>query len=246
MTHQPLTAAEFAELYTVDTPSVCNVIELFQVRPRNKGYMDSRIKACFPRQRTMIGYAVTATFRSSSPPPSGLDVYSGLLKQLDQFSRTAAPPVIVFQDLDEPDAGATVGEVMCTVYKSFGAAGLITSGTARDLDQVEAIHFPVFASGVNPSHAWCHIVEVNVPVQVGGLEVRPGDLLHGDRNGVTSIPLEIAGPVARSCKAFLQTEDILFQYLRAPNPTVDGYKKVAAESKAMLAQLVRMIEAGEV
>lgn len=246
MPPSPLTSAELEELYSIDTPSVCNVIELFKVRPRHTGYMDSRVKCCIPRKRPMIGYAVTATFRSSSPPPQGLDVYSGLLKQLDIFGHTPTPPVIVFQDLDEPDVGATIGEVMCTVYKAFGAAGLITSGAIRDIDQIEAIDFPVFAGGINPSHAWCHIVEVNVPIQVGGLEVRPGDLLHGDRNGVTSIPHGIAGAVSRLCKSFLQTEDVLFKYLRSPNPTIEGYKQVAVESKAMLAELVQKIESGQI
>lgn len=194
----------------------------------------------------MLGYAVTATFRSSSPPPSGLDVYGGLLKQIERFKTTHAPPVVVFQDLDESDAGATVGEVMCTVYKTFGATGLVTSGTVRDVDQVEAIGFPMFGRGVNPSHAWCHIVEVDVPVTVGGLAVKPGDLLHGDRNGVTSIPTEIAASVARACKDFLQLEEVLFKYLRQGEPTLDGFKVANVESKAMLAELVRKIKANEV
>ena len=237
-----LSASELERLRAVDTPTVCNVIELFDVRPRNQGYMDGRIQACFPQTQPMVGYAVTATFRSSSPPPEGLSVYTGLLNQVEAFQRVPSPPVIVFQDLDDPPCGATFGEVMCTVYKAFGAAGLITSGAARDLDQVEAMNFPIFAAGTNPSHARCHIVEVNVPVVVGGLVVRPGDLLHGDRNGVTSIPNAIAGRVAHASEQFLQTEEVLFQYLRSPDPTLEGYKKANAASKALLADLTLRID----
>jgi len=239
--HQ-LAPADLDSLYSIDTPSICNVIELFNVRPRDKGYMDGRIRACVPQARPMIGYAVTATFRSSSPPPQGLSVYDGLLRQIEAFQTTLSPPVIVFQDLDNPVIGATFGEVMCTVYKSFGAAGLVTSGEARDLDQIEKLDFPVFASGTNPSHAWCQIIDVNIPIEVGGLAVHPGDLLHGDRNGVTSIPNDIAARVSRASQQFLKTEEVLFQYLRSPNPTLDGYKKANAESKAILRELITKIE----
>ena len=81
---------------------------------------------------------------------------------------------------------------MCTTYKAFGAVGLITSGAGRDLDQVEALHFPCFTGGTICAHGYCHIPSINVPVHVGGVTIHPGDLLHGDRNGVTTIPQEIA------------------------------------------------------
>src|SRR5262249_56383398 len=99
---------------------------------------------------------------------------------------------VVFQDLDDPVAAATFGEIMCTSYKTFGAVGLITSGTGRDLDQVEALRFPCFTSGTMCAHGYCQIVQINVPAHVGGVMLHPGALLHGDRNGVTTIPLEIA------------------------------------------------------
>ena len=94
----------------------------------------------------MVGYAATATFRSAAPPRSG-NVYSGLSEQVAAFAELPGPPVVVFQDLDDPVAAATFGEVMCTTYKAFGAVGLITSGAGRDLDQVEALNFPCFTSG---------------------------------------------------------------------------------------------------
>src|SRR5260370_41561015 len=83
---------------------------------------------------------------------------------------------------------------MCTTYKTFGAAGLITSGAGRDLDQVEVLNFPCFTSGTVCAHGYCHIPSSNVPVHVGGVTIYPGDLLHGDRNGVTTIPVETGAP----------------------------------------------------
>src|SRR5436309_4027677 len=186
--------ADLELLRKFDTPTICNVVELFDLRPRTAGYMDARIQACYPKLPPMVGYAATATFRSAAPPRSG-NVYAGLGDQVASFKELPGPAVVVFQDLDNPVASATFGEVMCTTYKAFGAAGLITSGGARDLDQVAALNFPCFADGVICAHGYCHIVQINVPVHVGGVMVSPGDLLHGDRNGVTAIPNHIASAV---------------------------------------------------
>src|SRR5207248_3483438 len=130
-----------------DTPTICNVVELFDLRPRTAGYVDARIKACYPKLPPMVGYASTATFRSAAPPRAG-NVYAGLSEQVAAFAELPGPAVVVFQDLDNPVASATFGEVMCTTYKAFGAAGLITSGAARDLSQVEALKSPCVADRV--------------------------------------------------------------------------------------------------
>src|SRR5436190_19297801 len=119
-------AADLEMLRKVDTPTICNVVELFDVRPRTAGYMDGRIQACYPKLPPMVGYASTATFRSAAPPRSG-NVYSGLADQVASFTELPGPAVVVFQDVDNPVAAATFGEVMCTTYKAFCAAGLITS-----------------------------------------------------------------------------------------------------------------------
>src|ERR1700732_2829513 len=133
--------ADLKLLRQFDTPTICNVVELFDLRPRTAGYTDKRIQACYPRLPPMVGYASTATFRSAAPPASG-NVYSGLAEQVAACSELPGPPVVVFQDLDSPVASATFGEVMCTTYKAFGAAGLITSGAARDLDPAPVLNSP--------------------------------------------------------------------------------------------------------
>src|SRR5438132_6480758 len=135
--------ADLELLRKFDTPTVCNVVELFDQRSRTAGYMDGRIQACFPRMPPMVGYASTATFRSAAPPRAG-NVYSSLGEQVASFAQLPGPAVVVFQDLDNPAAAATFGEVMASTYKAFGAAGLITSGAGRDLDQVAALSFPCF------------------------------------------------------------------------------------------------------
>src|SRR4051812_8990967 len=99
-----------------DTPTVCNVVELFDLCSRTAFYMDGRIQACYPKLPPMVGFAATATFRSACSPPKG-DVYAGLADQVAAFAELPGPAVVVFQDLDDPPVSATFGEVMCTTYK---------------------------------------------------------------------------------------------------------------------------------
>src|SRR5947209_4635851 len=106
-----LSQAVLDKLRTFDTPTICNLVELFEVRPRDTGYMDSRIVAAYPQMGPVVGYAATATFRSAKPPRSG-DTYSGLDAQVERFADLSGPPIVVFQDVDSPSAAATFGEVM--------------------------------------------------------------------------------------------------------------------------------------
>src|SRR5262245_32312566 len=118
-------AAVIDALRKYDTPTVSNAIELFDAVSRTAGYMDGRIKACYPHLPPMVGYAVTATFRAGAPPRSG-DVYRGLDQQVRQLAEIPGPKVVVFHDLDDPPVAATFGEIMATTYKAFGCVGLIT------------------------------------------------------------------------------------------------------------------------
>src|SRR6516164_2996698 len=233
--------ADLELLRKFDTPTVCNVIELFDRRPRTAGYLDGRIQACYPKLPPMVGYASTATFRSAAPPCAG-NVYSGLAEQVAAFAELPGPPVVVFQDLDDPVASATFGEVMCTTYKAFGAAGLITSGAARDLDQVAALEFPCFADGTICAHGYCHIVQIHIPVHVGGVMVNPGDLLHGDCNGVTSIPNEIAVKVAHACPEYMAAEAVVLDYLKAGKIDPKGYAAARNECRDRIEALGRKLK----
>jgi 4-hydroxy-4-methyl-2-oxoglutarate aldolase len=212
--------AELALLSQYDTPTICNVIELFHIRPRTAGYMDSRIHACFPDMPPVVGYASTATFRAAFAPAEG-STYKSLDEQVRAFELLPGPPIVVFQDLDDPPVAATFGEIMCATYQAFGAAALITSGAARDLLQVRALGFPVFSNGAICSHGYSHTLTIHEPVRVGGIAVQPGDLLHADANGVTTIPVEIASDVAHTAAEFVAAEAVILDYLKAgtPNPT---------------------------
>jgi regulator of RNase E activity RraA len=204
--------------------------------------MDSRIRACFPEMPPAVGYAATATIRCAAPRREG-DVYETLDRQVARFAELPGPPIVVYQDLDDPPVAATFGEVMCTTYRAFGARGLITSGPARDLDQVRRLAFPAFSNGVVCSHGYSHTVDLHIPVTVGGLTVYPGDLLHADANGVALIPIEIASEVAGAAREFVQAEAILLDYLKSPTVESQGLaqaRRGMMDAIAALASRVRV------
>lgn len=235
-----ISASVLETLKKYDTPTICNVIELFDVRPRNQGYMNKTIKAAFPDLPPMVGFAATATHRSYVNPMDK-SAYSALTDQIERFSELSGPPIIVFQDLDGDQAAATFGEVMCSTYRAFGSVGLITSGPGRDMEQVRAIDFPVFTDGIVCSHGYNHIIDVHVPVQVGGITVSPNDLLHGDVNGVTDIPLDIASDIADACSDFIAAEMVVIDLSQNGSPTLAEWKEANAEKNQMIADLKKRI-----
>jgi 4-hydroxy-4-methyl-2-oxoglutarate aldolase len=236
-----VTPQTLAKLAHFDTPTICNVIELFDIRPRNRGYMDGRIKCNFPELPPIVGFACTASFRSDAPPAGG-DAYGSIGAQLDQFAKLPGPPIVVFQDLDDPPAAAVFGEVMCSTYQGFGSVGLVTNGPGRDLEQVRALKYQVFTGSTVCSHGYCHLLHLGLPVRVGGLMVNQGDLLHGDANGVTDIPIEIASEVADVAGEFLAAEETVMRYVKAAGEkSVARYNELRREFQSIVAALTKRV-----
>ena len=224
------------QLRQFDSPTVCNVIELFDVRPRDTGYMDSRIQCSYPEMPPIIGYACTST-RRCAPGARQNDSEVSMNQQIESFDALPGPPVLVYQDLDSPSVAATFGDMMCKSFQTFGAVGLITSGCGRDVDQVRELGFSVFTNGSNPSHGYGYTSSMGLPVHVGGITVLPGDLLFGDANGVTSIPNEIADEVPKACEDYAACEAAVLGYLGQSGATREGLTKALAECKSMMGEL---------
>lgn len=236
------TKGTLAKLAKYDTPTICNVIELFDIRPRNRGYMDARVKSNFPELPPTVGFACTAAFRSDAPPVGG-DAYGSIGAQLDQFAKLPGPAMVVFQDLDDPPAAAVFGEVMCSTYQGFGSAGLITNGAGRDLEQVRALKYPVFTGSTICSHGYCHLLHLGLPVRVGGLMVNQGDLLHADVNGVTNIPIEIASEVADIGAEFLAAEELVMSYVKSPGEkSAAKYNDLRKEFQSIVTTLTNRVQ----
>jgi len=216
----PLDRAVLDELQAFSAPSLSNGIETFDVRPRNEGFADPTVRCMFPELGSRIGYAATATIRAAAEgdriPPS--DLWEHVLAIPD-------PRIVVVQDLDDPPGvGSYWGEVNGSIFTALGCVAVVTNGAVRDLTEMRAIGLQAFAGCVAVSHAYNHLVSVGEPVNVGGLEVRPGDLLHGDQHGVLAIPKEIAGELAAATRLVEEQERGIIEFCRSPEFSVDGLR----------------------
>ena len=231
-----ITESVLHELRQIDTATVCNVIELFEVRPRNRGFMLRDIGAAFPDFPPMVGFASTVTSRTFTAPAESTAV-ANVPDVIARFDELSGSPVVVIQCLDSGGSAAIFGDVMCNSFKAFRAVGLVTDGPARDLDQVAEIEFPVFHRGIVPSHGYNHLLDIHVPVQVGGIAIAPDDLLHGDGNGVTTIPGSIATDVADACAEFAAAEAVIINLARSGSPTLSELRDAYQEKSRQVAEL---------
>ncbi len=210
-------------LRALSTPTVANAIELFNIRPRNQGFMSPEIRCLFPDLGVMAGYAVTGRFAAENPaarPASRYDSWKHILE-------IPEPRVMMLQDMDQPPGvGAFFGEVMGNIHKRLGCVGVVTNGHVRDLDEVRALGFHFFAAGVCVSHAYVHLIDFGAPVKVGGIVVRSGDLIHADKHGALVVPKEIAIDIPQAAARVTEREQRIIAHCQSPNFSLEELKKV--------------------
>jgi 4-hydroxy-4-methyl-2-oxoglutarate aldolase len=217
---EPLTATEIEALRLWPTPAIANAIETFQVRPNGEGFMLG-IRCLFPELGPLVGYAATATIRAAAP--GGPDSRRAMAAHWRNIAAQPAPRVAVIQDLDDPPAfGSFWGEVNANIHRALGCAGVVTNGGVRDLEEVHALGFQFYAAAVIPSHAWVHLVSAGGEVEVGGLKVRDGDLIHADRHGVVTIPHEIAREVPRAAAEVEKRERRIIELCQSPEFSLEA------------------------
>ena len=200
-------------LARTDTCTVSNAIEAFNIRMRNEGFVDGRIRCLVPGQASIAGYAVTGSVRTTAPPIANLCYYH----RTDWWEFVASvpsPKIIVLEDVDRiPGTGAFVGEIHARIAKALGCVGFVSNGTVRDFAALRAADFQCFASGISVSHSYAHIVDYGESIKVGGLKVATGDLLQGDRHGIQNIPYEIAGELAAQVDCIVKRERELIEFI---------------------------------
>ena len=211
-----LSANDWQNIRQLDTCTVSNAIERFNVRLRNEGFVHGCVNCQFPHLPPMLGYAVTARARASSAPMTGRCYYD----RMDWWEYVVTipePRVMVLQDIDhQPGIGAFVGEIHAEIGMALKCVGCVTNGAVRDLPAVEKSGFQMFAGSVAVSHSYAHIVDFGEPVEIGGLQIHPGDLIHGDRHGVHTIPQEIAPEIPKIAAGLVAEERALIELCRSP------------------------------
>jgi regulator of RNase E activity RraA len=210
-----LTEEDLDALRQFDTCMISNAIETFDARLRNTGFADASIRCMFKDAPPMVGYAATARLRSGEPPVVGssfrdrADFWKSILE-------IPAPRILVLEDMDElPGRGAFVGDMHAAILKALGCVGYLTNGAVRELQAVRTMGIQLFAGSVAVSHAYAHIFEFGATVKVGGMEVHPGELLHGDRHGVLTVPKEIAARIPDVAGELQRAEQKVIDFCRS-------------------------------
>ncbi len=200
-----LSDKQFAFLRSIDTPTVCNLIEIVAPERRGAGYTAVHLHCPFPDLPPMVGFAKTVTI-CARDKVSGPSYMQRRLDYLDYVAAAPQPGIVVIEDKDEPAGyGAFWGEVQTNVHKALGCLGTITNGSIRDIAQV-AEGFQMLAGSIGPSHAYVHVEEFGIPVRIHGMDAKSGDLIHADRHGAVVVPADKIDAMQAALDGLMQQE----------------------------------------
>lgn len=209
-----VTDEQLDALAAYDTPTLANAIGGLISRPANEGYTRPPVHSVLPTLPPMVGRAVTLTIRSEVPFDRPDGNATAMLPLYDAVAQVDGPKVVVVQDLDG-GTGCLWGEVNSSICLAAGALGVVTDGLVRDLPDVEAMGFRLLARGVGVARAWTDVVEVGIPVTVGGVTFAPGDVVHADRHGALLIPDEAVAGLPAAADAVMARETTLLEWVRS-------------------------------
>jgi regulator of RNase E activity RraA len=221
----PLAQEDIAFLESMDTPTVCNVVEVVAPERRGHGYTTRHLHCAFPDLPPRVGFAKTVTMRAKDPPAlAGEGYMQRRLDYLDYVASQPNPSWMVIQDLDDPAGyGAFWGEVQSNIHKALGCHGVVTNGCVRDIPMI-AEGFQMLAGSIAPSHAFVHVVDFGGEVTVHGMAVKSGDLIHADRHGAIVIPIDKISAMRAALDKLAKTEARIIAATRTPGATVETIK----------------------
>ena len=221
-----LSERQLDALRRLDTCIVSNAIETFGVRLRNTGFADSKIRCVFDDLPPMVGYAATARLRSGSPPMQG-GSYHDRTDWWQYVLQVPPPRIVVLEDVDQhPGRGAFVGDVHAAILRALGCIGYVTNGAVRELPSVRRMGLHLFAGELAVSQAYAHIFDYGAPIEIGGLKVQPGELLHGDRHGLLSIPKQIAADVPAAAEKLRESEERIIAFCESGDFSLEKLRQV--------------------
>ncbi len=212
------------ELVQIDTPTLSNAIELLEVRNRISGFADLNMRCLTPELGVLCGSAVTAQAVTMFPEPVQRDTaLRNYIRICEELEALPGPGVVVIQEVGpHPDFAVHCGDVMATLFQRFRGVGVVSDAGIRDLPELRELGFKAFARGLVASHANFEIVRVQVPVTVCGLMVEPGDLLHGDSNGLIKVPEEGREELSRLAAKVTERESGLQRFIRGSDSTPES------------------------
>ncbi|HXR05377.1 MAG TPA: RraA family protein [Verrucomicrobiae bacterium] len=226
-----LTLEQLEILRRLDACTLANAIETLHQRLRNEGFVNSSVHCLFPDLPPLLGHAATVKIRGSSPPTAA-SPYTDRTDWWEYVRSLPVPRVVVVQDVaTQVGLGSLLGAVHVNILRALGCAGAVTNGSVRDLPAARKLGFHLFAGSVSVSHAYVHIVEFGVPVEIGGLKIQSGDLLHGDLHGVQSIPLEVADKIPPAAAEIIAREQELITLCQSKDFSIEKLRAAVAKDR---------------
>jgi 4-hydroxy-4-methyl-2-oxoglutarate aldolase len=225
-----LSKEEFQDLQRLDSCGVADAIERFRIRLRNEGYAETGLVCRYPQMLPVLGYAMTLKVRSFAPPSKGSTFFEGM-EWWNALLALPSPRILVLQDMDRfPGTGALIGDLHACILKKLDCVAVVTNGAVRDVSRIEGFDFQMFSGSLSVSHAYSHIVHVGGPVQIGCLEISPGDLIHGDGHGLVRIPRELAARIPATAAALRRKDEEIISYCHSREFSVEGLRDLLAEN----------------
>jgi regulator of RNase E activity RraA len=224
--HETLTTRQLEFLRSIDTPTVCNLIEIVAPHRRGFGYTVKHLHCPFPDLPPIVGFAKTVTIKSKDAFGAGDKSYmEKRLEYLDYVAAEPRPGISVIEDLDGEHVGygAFWGEVQSNVHRALGVLGVVTNGSIRDIPMI-AEGFQMLAGSLSPSHAYVHIIEFGVPVSVHGMAVKSGELVHADQHGAVVVPSDKVEDMMKAMEGLTAREAAIIEAARDPEMTVEKLK----------------------
>ena len=213
------------KLLEYDTPSITNVVATYPAKELCLGlyhpweghwYTDETLKCMFPELGPRVGYAVTVVYGPVDPAYNKLGI-TDVLRAIEKSPK----PVILAVKQQFPEhikkINGLLGGNMMTAFKAAGAVGVLSDEPSRDLEEIRPMEMQYMLTGLTPGHGDFAVYAVNVPVEICGMGVAPGEIIHMDANGAVKFPAEYLDEVAKRVGPFCEEEEKKQAMMRQTN-----------------------------
>ena len=214
-----------------DTPTMCNAMDVILGTRSATGFTRNSVVTAQISTQPIVGFAKTAKIRAMSPPlVSQKEINAIRMKYYEYIVKDEKNPVVIIEDTDYPNCiGAFWGELNVAIHKGLKIKGTVTNGLLRDLGMLDS-GYQVVAGGVGPSHAFVHLTELDTPVNILGLEIKPGAFIHADQHGAMTVPSKHLDALPHALDLVVKREVPILEAARKKGFNIEKLKEAFKKS----------------
>ena len=202
-------------LKKIDTPTITNAVATYPAKTdtclglyhptRGRWYSDQHLKCIYPEHGRRVGYVVTCVYGPKDPRYTRL----GIMDVLRAIKNSPQPVILAVKQNfseEEKDINGLMGGNMMTAFKAAGVVGVLSDGPSRDIDEIRPMDVQMMLTGVCAGHGDFAVEAVNVPVEICGMGLAPGEVVHMDENGAVKFQKEYMEEIAQRSEKILEVE----------------------------------------